>query len=426
MPFVRTDRTGAARYHGVVRAPMLRLRRHAAPALWSAVHTRLAGLYERRRRALEEEIRGEPGRPWMHAEWRAVCVEELYHLLCAGPRAALPACCAAGVDACRADTAVARAWARVVADAAEDTGAEHLRAWSDACRAALADERTGALAVLELLLSRPGLDDAGRVAAYNAHGLRLFHLGRLREALDSHGRAVALDPADPWGHHGLAVTHRALGEYETALRHLDAAEEAAPGAEWVARDRGETYRRMGRPEEALPWLDRAHALLPREPLTLGSRGQAKFTLGRAREALADLDRAIGLWPDYAWALTRRARVRQSLGDTAGALADLDRRRGTRPGRGGHPGRAGRRAALHGPPRGGRRRVRARPRPRSGVRVGVGQQGPVAGGPRPYGRGPRVPGRGAADRPRVHVGAGAAGTHPAPPGIKRSVAAAKLR
>ncbi|MGA4849512.1 tetratricopeptide repeat protein [Streptomyces sp. G5(2025)] len=324
MPFVRSDRKGVARYHGVVRAPMLRLRRHAAPALWSAVHTRLAGLYERRRRALEDEIRGEPGRPWMRAEWRAVCVEELYHLLCAAPRAALPGVLREGVDACHADTAVARAWAGVVADAAEDTGAEHLRAWSDACRTALTDERTGALAVLELLLSRPGLDDAGRVAAYNAHGLRLFHLGRLREALGSHERAVALDPADPWGHHGLAITHRALGEYETALRHLDAAEEAAPGAEWVLRDRGETYRRMGRPDEALPWLDRAHALHPREPLTLGSRGQAKFTLGRAREALADLDRAIALWPDYAWALTRRARVRQSLGDTAGALADLDR------------------------------------------------------------------------------------------------------
>ncbi|MEU6121420.1 tetratricopeptide repeat protein [Streptomyces sp. NPDC047123] len=324
MPFVRTDRRGAARYHDVVRAPMLRLRRTLAPELWSSGHTRLAGLYARRRAAQEEELRREAGRPWMRPEWRAVCVEELYHLLCAGPRAALPGVLREGVEACRHDTAVAREWARAVTDAAEDTGAEPLRAWAEACRAALADERTGALAVLDLFLTRPGLDDAGRVAAYNAHGLQLFHLGRLREALGDHERAVALDPGDPWGHHGLAVTHRALGEFAAALHHLDAADAVVPGAEWVVRDRGETYRRMGRPQDALRWLDRAHALDPREPLTLASRGQVKFTLGRAREARADLDRAIALWPDYPWALARRARVRQFLGDLPGALADLDR------------------------------------------------------------------------------------------------------
>ncbi|MFJ2771979.1 tetratricopeptide repeat protein [Streptomyces sp. NPDC087300] len=324
LPFVRADRTGAARYHDVVRAPMLRLRRTTAPALWSAGHTRIAGLYARRRAALEEELRGRAGRPWMRPEWRALRVEELYHLLCAGPRTALPGVLREGIEACRVSTAVARAWARAVADAAEDADAEHLRVWADDCRAVLGDERTGALGVLDLFLARPGLDDAGRVAAYNVHGLQLFRLGRLREALRDHERAIALDPADPWGHHGLAVTYRALGEFDTALRHLDDADEVVPGAEWVARDRGETYRRMGRPADALPWLDRAHAIDPSEPLTLGSRGQAKFVLGRPHEALADLDHALALWPDYPWALARRAHIRHSVGDLSGALADLDR------------------------------------------------------------------------------------------------------
>ncbi|WP_258021539.1 tetratricopeptide repeat protein [Streptomyces anatolicus] len=324
MPFVRTDRGGAARYHGVVRAPMLRLRRNSSPERWRSGHTRLAELYRRRCAALEEEDRGEPGRPWTRPAWRAVRVEELYHRLCAGPRAALPGVLREGVDACRADTAVAREWAQAVADAADDTDAGHLRAWADDCLAALADEATGALRVLELLLARAALDDAGRAAAHHAHGLQLFLLGRLREALDDHARAIALAPDDPWGHHDLAVTHRALGEYESALLALAEAASLAPGAAWVARQRGETYRRMGRPEEALPWLERAHQLDPEEPLTLGSLGQAKFTLGRPREALADLDRAIALWPEYAWALTRRARVRHHLGDGPGALADLDR------------------------------------------------------------------------------------------------------
>ncbi|MEV5979089.1 tetratricopeptide repeat protein [Streptomyces sp. NPDC052114] len=324
MPFVRADRRGAARYHDVVRAPMLRLRRNSAPSQWTSAHARLAELYAGRRAALEEETRDAVGRPWMRPAWRALRVEELYHGLCAGPRAALPAALLSGVDACRVDTAVAREWARAVADAAEDTEAGHLAEWSADCRRALSDERTGALRVLELLLSRPELDDEGRAAAHNAHGLQLFHLGRLREALGDHERAIELAPGDPWGHHGLAITHRALGEFDTALRHLAAAEELAPGAEWAARDRGETYRRMGRLEEALPWLDRAYGLNPREPLTLGSRGQVKYGLGRPREALDDLDRAIALWPDYSWALARRAHVRRHLGDVPGALADLDR------------------------------------------------------------------------------------------------------
>ncbi|MFF8645241.1 tetratricopeptide repeat protein [Streptomyces sp. NPDC015345] len=339
MPFVRTDGKGTARYHGVVRAPMLRLRRNASPESWSSAHTRLAELYERRRGALEEGGPARPDRPWTRPAWRALRVEELYHRLCARPRAALPEVLREGVEACRVDTAVAREWARAVADAAEDTaGAEQPEAAADplageteplkslaaACQGPLALEREGALLVLEVLLGRAELDDEGRVAAYNAHGLRLFLLGRLREALGDHERALTLDPRDPWGHHGLAVTRRALGEYEAALGHLADAAEVAPDAAWPARERGETYRRMGRPDEALPWLERAHVLDPAEPLTLGSLGQVKFTLGRAREALADLDRAITLWPDYAWALTRRARVRQSLGDTAGALADLGR------------------------------------------------------------------------------------------------------
>ncbi|MEU7582259.1 tetratricopeptide repeat protein [Streptomyces sp. NPDC041068] len=340
MPFVRTDRRGVARYHGVVRAPMLRLRRNSAPSSWSSGHERLAALYEVRRVALAEAARGEPGRPWMRPDWREARVEELYHGLCARPRTALPAVLREGVDACRVDTAVAREWARAVADAAEDTEAEQLRALSAECQSALLDERLGALRVLELLLTRPELDDEGRVAAYNAHGLQLFHLGRLREALVDHERAIALVPADPWGHHDLAITYRALGEHETALRHLDRADELAPGVEWLARARGETYRRMGRPEEALPWLDRAHELDPKEPLTLGSRGQTKFVLGRPREALDDLDRAIALWPDYPWALARRAHIRQSLGDVEGALADLDRAQELEPGAAGTRGERG--------------------------------------------------------------------------------------
>ncbi|MFE0179185.1 tetratricopeptide repeat protein [Streptomyces sp. NPDC059002] len=343
MPFVVADGRGLARYHDVVRAPMLRLRRTTSPGLWAAGHARLADLFAARRAAAEEEIRGEPGRPWLHPVWQAPRLEELYHLLCAGPRAALPGALLDGVDACRADLPVTRGWARALADAGADADAPELAAWGADCLAALADEQRGCLGVLDLLLARGGLDVAGRVAAQNTRGLWLFRLDRMPDAVDAHTRALALDPRDPWAHHGLALVYRALRDFDAAHEHLDRADELAPGVEWVVRERGETYRRAGRFEEALRELDRAHALAPREPLTLGSRGQAKFSLGRHTEALADFDHALALRPDYTWALVRRAHARRHTGDTQGALADLARAEHLAPDA---PGTRGERGDIH--------------------------------------------------------------------------------
>ncbi|MVO86046.1 tetratricopeptide repeat protein [Streptomyces sp. p1417] len=257
-------------------------------------------------------------------------MEELYHRLCARPGAALADALRQGVDACHAQTryeAVARAWARVLVDAGEDAGDDRLRRWGEECLTALADARLGPARVVDLLLARGGLDDEGRVAAYNARGWCYFGAGMPERALEDHTRAVGLAPDDPWGHHGLAVTLRArggAGDHEAALRHIDRCGELLPEAALVARERGETYRRAGRHEEALTELDRAHDLGPDEPLTLGSRAQVKYVLGRPQEALADFDHALALWPDYTWALTRRAHVRSVLGDIPAALADLDR------------------------------------------------------------------------------------------------------
>ncbi|WP_037687335.1 tetratricopeptide repeat protein [Streptomyces aureocirculatus] len=342
LPFVTDRGEGGARYHDVVRAPMLRLRRNSAPRKWAAGHTRLAAAFAARRRAYEREdgsgrgghghtSRGwAAGRPWSGAAWRALRAEELYHELCAHPGAALAGALREGADACHAQTryeAVAREWARVLVDAGEDTGDERLRRWGEQCLTALADERLGPARVVDLLLARGGLDDEGRVAAYNARGWCSFGAGMLEQAIEDHARAVELDPDDPWGHHGLAVTLRARGgpgDHAAALRHIDRCGELLPGAALVARERGETYRRAGRHEEALAELDRAHDLAPDEPLTLGSRAQVKHVLGRPQDALADFGQALTLWPDYTWALMRRAHVHSVLGDTRAALADLDR------------------------------------------------------------------------------------------------------
>ncbi|WP_259299906.1 ATP-binding protein, partial [Streptomyces aurantiacus] len=72
LPFVADRPDGGARYHDVVRAPMLRLRLNSAPQAWSSGHARLADAFAARRRAREEADRGEAGRPWMRPAWRAL------------------------------------------------------------------------------------------------------------------------------------------------------------------------------------------------------------------------------------------------------------------------------------------------------------------------------------------------------------------
>ncbi|MEV7678044.1 tetratricopeptide repeat protein [Streptomyces sp. NPDC088341] len=368
LPFVSGGAGGRVRYHDVVRDPMLRLRRATSPRRWTAAHTRLAEAFAHEREAAADGLGlglgpgpglgpdgdaggtgdgsgpGEegigPDRRWAQESWRESRLEESYHLLCARPAAALPAVLRDGIAVCRLGPVEVRRWARTLADAGRDSGSEPVATWGADCLAALADERRYAVDVLGLLLTRAGLSDSDRTAAYTARGWNHFRADAHEEALADYGRALALDPARVAAYHGRAVTHRALNDFTRALADLDRAEELAPGTAWVPRERGETYRRAGRPGEAVAELDRALARDPRDPLILGSRGQAKVQQGREREALVDFDRAIELSGDYIWALSRRAHVRGRLGDVAGALADLGRAERLAPDRERVPGERG--------------------------------------------------------------------------------------
>ncbi|WNO73998.1 tetratricopeptide repeat protein [Streptomyces sp. AM8-1-1] len=318
LPFV-SEHGGRARYHDVVRAPMLRLRRTGSPQRWSESHGRLAAVY-----AARCAEAGGTAPLWADESWRAARVEEVYHLLCARPRTALPAVLQDGVAACGEGIAVARGWARAVAEAGEDGGAQELGSWGRECLAALEDERLGAVRVLGLLIGRSDADDGVRALAYAARGRQFFRLDAYEEALADYGQGIALAPDDPSVYRGRAVVHRAAGGFDEALEDLDKAEELLPGSPETVRERGETYRRAGRLAEADAELGRALALEPGDWLAHGSRGQTRYQQGRLREALTDLDRAVELGDAYVWALVRRAHVRLRLHDFEGALEDLDR------------------------------------------------------------------------------------------------------
>ncbi|MFJ9029064.1 tetratricopeptide repeat protein [Streptomyces sp. NPDC102274] len=353
LPFATLKDAGVS-YHGVVRAPMLRLQRTRSPRRWRERHTALAACFARWRAETETELRAdteteppagtetelradtetEPpagtetelraDEVWESAEWRALRFEETYHTLCAGPRGALPGALRDVVDGCRESPAAARRAAQVLAEGGADTDDEPAREWGRRLAAALDDEEEGVRAALGLLLDRPGLDTRGRAAAHTVRGRELREAGGYEQALAEYDRSLALDQDEPLAHYGRGLTHQLNGAYEAALADLRRADELAPETTWILESYGETLRLHGRHQDAADLLDRVLALDPTNAYALASRGVAQQALGRHAAALADLDRALELDVEYLWALVRRARLLRETGETDRSFADLDR------------------------------------------------------------------------------------------------------
>ncbi|NWF27962.1 tetratricopeptide repeat protein [Streptomyces sp. PKU-EA00015] len=321
MPFV-DQRAGLAVYHDVVRAPMLRLRRSGSPQRWIACHERLAEAFARWGATAAAGV--DPERLWAAENWRDLRLEETYHRLCAQSRTALATALRDGIGACREGTAAARAWARMLAQAGEDTDSALLRGWGRDCLAALADETRLGIDLLAVLLARAELDPEGRVEALVVRARDLHNAGEYEASLADSRRALGLDPASAAALHGRGRTLRRLGDLDGALADLDRALELEPDFPWTLAERGEVHRLAGRYAQAVADLDRAVGGGLDHHWPLASRGHALLRLGRTEDALADLDRALELKPDYVWALLRRARARIHSGDTTGALADLTR------------------------------------------------------------------------------------------------------
>ncbi|MCL2729386.1 MAG: tetratricopeptide repeat protein [Actinomycetia bacterium] len=331
LPFVGA-RGSRVQYHDIVRDQMLRLQRHRSRHDLAARHARLAAAFARWR---AEAARGiDPHELWEHDEWCAYRLEEAYHLLCARPAAELPDALRATVAACRMGAVAARQWARALADAGAAVDAAALREWGARLAEALGgsgaggrggrDGRNAVRAALALLLSRPGLDPAGRAEAHVALGRELLWTGDDNAALVEYDRAIALDPALGSAHHERGRVLMLRGAHDDAERSLDRAVALLPRTAGVFAARGDARRLAGRPSDALADLDRAIALRPAEPAAHAARGVCLGLLGRYDEARAAFDRALALDGDHMWALVRRARLLGDRGEWDLAFADLDR------------------------------------------------------------------------------------------------------
>ncbi|MFE4451854.1 tetratricopeptide repeat protein [Streptomyces sp. NPDC056796] len=322
MAFV-SPQEGRCRYHDVVRAAMLRLRRTRSPARWQESHTRLARLFEERRVAVEADIGGDPEDHWTDAGWREHRLNETYHRLCAHPRTALPDALTQCADAVGLDIATARRWAQTLGTAGLDADAEAVVSWGRRLEAATEGEQPGRV-VLTLLLDAPELDSSRRALVHTVRAEELRDAGDPEAALLDCEAAVALAPDAVRSQAGLGETYRILGRHEEAVASCTRALEADPRYVLAIGTRGDAYRNLERHDEAFADLGRAVGIDPQYAWAYASRAQVYEAVGRPEEALADYARAVGIDPQYAWAYGSRAQVYKRLERHDEAFADLGR------------------------------------------------------------------------------------------------------
>ncbi|MFD7661854.1 tetratricopeptide repeat protein [Streptomyces sp. NPDC059788] len=343
LPFV-SDRGGRWQYHEVVRTAMLRVQRRRSPRVWAQRHRRLS---EAARRGQMERAggRGPAGCRW-DERWRDLRLREIYHALCADPRAFLAEALSEVTAMARYEPAAVRPAAETVRQAGEDGDAPEVRDWGTRLTAAL-DGPDGLAGALTALLAGPGLDAAGRASIHRLRGREHRKAERWQQALAAFDRALELVPDDADAWFGRGLTHRYARDFERAAEDFTRARDLDPSQPAPLFQLGETNRLMGRYEQALTLFDRTLELFPGHDPSHGSRAVCLRRLGRYEEALAGLTRAIELRPDYAWAMAERGMTYRAMGRYAQALAEFDRALAANPSYAWAAGARGRVALLAG-------------------------------------------------------------------------------
>ena len=165
--------------------------------------------------------------------------------------------------------------------------------------------------------------------------------GDRAQALETHTRALALDPTCERALLGRALVHQMLGRPEAAREDAQRAARAHPLSAVAWCQLGMIEAAAGDAEAALSNYERALGLDPDLPMALSQRAEVRMSQGDLQGALADLDRAVELAPDDDLHLSARGQARTRAGDLRGARQDLDRAVELDP----HPLTLGRRAVL---------------------------------------------------------------------------------
>jgi tetratricopeptide (TPR) repeat protein len=319
-PFI-TSSSGSGTYHDVVRIQVLKLRRTRSPNGWSQQHLHLAETFKGWRSELGIE---DEDAAWADTGWQSNILEENYHRLCAAPRRQLSNALTGFIRSVTEGAALARRWARSIADAGRDTDDADLRFWGDQLLALIDGTPADVRRLFDELLSRAPIDVEAKFDALIQVGIQLRIFNDLPGAIDAFSRAARLKPDSHDAIFERGETYRLLEEYEKAIADLDRAIELGEPDAWALGSRGETHAALENYERALADLADALAIDPELYWGYVARANVLLQLDRMEEAQADLDRAVQVAPESAWPLIQRADLAVTRGEYDAAIADYTR------------------------------------------------------------------------------------------------------
>jgi tetratricopeptide (TPR) repeat protein len=178
-------------------------------------------------------------------------------------------------------------------------------------------ELEGALETAESLIDlRGSSSDWHRLASC------LYHRQQFEEGLRAIGKALELNPSQPWTWNFQGLLLVSLGQESEALECFEKAGEIEPNNGAFQNNIGASLVNLGDYEKAQEVLARAIELTPDDLLPWHNQGRLLAELGRYEEAAASWSRAIELDGDDPWYWRNRGVCRWRLGQQEEALDDL--------------------------------------------------------------------------------------------------------
>jgi tetratricopeptide (TPR) repeat protein len=186
-------------------------------------------------------------------------------------------------------------------------------------RALLEQDDHQAIALLSEIIDEDGQTEdllLERIVRYQ--NVRDFD-AMLRDAAD----LQELEPQSASAWNAIGTAHKAMENYEEALRSYDHSLKYGPDMPQTYLHRGHIMGLLGRHAEAVADCTQAIRLDPRAGLAYSLRAWARFSLGETNAALADCEEAIRLSPWDARAYCCRGMIARTRGEFSAAMSDFN-------------------------------------------------------------------------------------------------------